>query len=145
MNLGEIRQGIADVLSDLPDVRVEALLPNSPDSLLGSNPLIVIQPGEPYVRYSEGSGRVNKNEVMFRIICLPLPGMGAERVQTVLDGFLSCGTSEARSIRSKLGENISANGTACAVSVQEAVIRTYRIGALDVTGAEVQVQVTARC
>ena len=72
-------------------------------------------------------------------------GMGAERVQTVLDGFLSCGTSEARSIRSKLGENISANGTACAVSVQEAVIRTYRIGALDVTGAEVQVQVTARC
>ena len=140
MNLGEIRQGIADVLSDLPDVRVEALLPNSPDSLLGSNPLIVIQPGEPYVRYSEGSGRVNKNEVMFRVICLPLPGMGAERVQTVLDEFLSCGTSEARSIRSKLGENIS-----CAVSVQEAVIRTYRIGALDVTGAEVQVQVTARC
>jgi len=145
VNLEDIRNGLQATLADLPDVRVEAFLPDNPESLLGANPLIVIQPDEPYVTYTEGSGRVNQNEIRFRLLCLPSPQMGAVRVQKVLDELLSCGTSEARSLRTKLGSDISANGTACAVSVLQASIRRFPIGPLEITGAEVQIMVKARC
>lgn len=143
MNLGEIRQAIADKLADIADVRPLALLPNTPQ--WGTQTMIVVQPDDPYVTYTEGAGRVNQNVVMFRLICLPLPGKGAERVQAELDELLSCGSTEPRSIRTVLGADVSAGGTACALSILSASIRTYRIGESDVTGAEVQVKVLARC
>lgn len=143
MNLGEIRQAIADKLSDIADVRPLAVLPNTPQ--WGTQTMIIVQADDPYVTYTEGSGRVNQNEIMFRLICLPLQSKGAERVQAELDELLSCGTAETRSIRTVLGADVSAGGTACALSILSASIRTYRFGEVEATGAEVSVKVLARC
>jgi hypothetical protein len=143
VNLAAIRQGIADKLSEIADVRVLAALPDQPQ--WGVQPMVIVLPDDPYVTYTEGSGRVNQNEVRIRLVVLPMPSAGAVRVQQQIDDLLSCGTTEPRSIRSKLGEDVSAGGTACALSVLSASVRVFPIAGQDVTGAEINLKIMARC
>lgn len=143
MNLQEIREGVAQVLSGISGVRV---LPSIPEALAASGvTALVVAPGEPYVSYSEGAGRVNMNEVRLRLVVIPPQQQGAERMMGEIDDLLSCGATMPRSIRTKLGSDISANGTACAVSTLEAAVRTITINDVSHVVAEVDIKILARC
>lgn len=142
MDLQAIRAGVAEVLSDIPDVRV---VPTIPEALAASGvTTLVVDAGDPYVSYSEGTGRVNKNTVNMRVVVVP-PQAEGRIVFSEIDALLSCGTGQLRSIRNVVGENISAAGTACATSVQAARVRTITINTQVFVVGEVDIEITARC
>lgn len=143
MNLRDIREGVAEVLSAIPGVRV---LSSIPEALAASGvTAIVVAPGDTYVTYAEGSGRVNQNEVRLRLVVVPPQQQGAERIMAEIDDLLSCGAAMHRSIRTTLGKDISAAGTACAVSTLQASIRTITINDISHVVAEVDLKILARC
>lgn len=143
MNLAEIRRGLADVLDRIDGCRVLASIP---EGLAASGvTALVVAPGEPYVTYSDGSGLVNRNDVRMRVVIVPPQQAGAARIMDELDALMSCGTSEPRSIRTLLGEHISANGTACAVSVLSAGVRNLDINDIQCVVGELDLKILARC
>lgn len=143
MNVLEIRQGIAEKVSEIPNVRALHSWPTSP-SQLGTQTLMVLLPDDPYVEFPEGSGRPSKMVVHLRLVALPLPGMGAERVQDELDELISFGSGETRSVLSKLREDISAGGAACAVWPLDVSVRSFPFGEVEAVGAEFRLRVIAR-
>lgn len=143
MNLADIRHGIAAVLDQIDGCRVFASIPEGL-AASGSTALIVA-PNEPYVTYSEGSGLVNRNEVGMRIVIVPAQQAGASRVLDEIDALLSCGTTEPRSIRTLLGNNISAGGTACSVSAISASVRQIDINDVSHLVGELDLKILARC
>lgn len=143
MNLGNIRRGLVEVLTGIDGITVLPEWPISPP--WGSNTVVVVLPDDPYVTYSEGAGRTNKNVVLMRLVCLPLPSKQAVRIQAELDDLLSCGPTEPRSLRTRLGTDLSVDGTACTVSVLSASIKTFQVGEVEAVGAEVSLKILARC
>lgn len=143
MNLGAIRRGIAEVLDRLDGCRVFASIP---DGIAASGvTALVVGPDEPYVAYAEGAGLVNRNEIRMRVVIIPPQQAGPQRILDEIDAFLSCGPDEPRSIRTVIGDNISAGGTACSVSALDGVIRTISINDLDCVVGEVSLRILARC
>jgi hypothetical protein len=143
MDLAAIRQGIADVLDNIPGCRVYATIP---EGLAASGTTaLVIAPSDPYVTYSEAAGLANRNEVRMRIVVVPAQQAGATRVLDEIDALLSCGTSQPRSVRTLLGDNISAGGTACSVSALTASIRTVDINDVSHVVGEIDLRILARC
>ena len=143
MDLAAIRHGIATVLDQIPGCRVFSSIP---EGLAASvTTALVIAPSDPYVLYSEGSGLVNRNEVSMRIVIVPPQQAGAGRVLDEIDALLSCGAEAPRSIRTLLGDHISAGGTACSVSARSASIRTVDINDVSHVVGEVDLKILARC
>lgn len=143
MNLRDIREGVAQVLSGISGVRI---LSSIPEALAASGvTALVIAPADPYVTYSEGAGRTNQNEIGLRLVVVPPQQQGAERIMAEIDDLLSCGAAMPRSIRTTLGKDISANGTACAVSTLSASVRTITINDVSHVVGEVDIKILARC
>lgn len=143
MNLAAIRQGIATVLDRIDGCRVFAAIP---DSLAASGvTALVIAPDDSYVTYSEAAGLTNRNDVRMRILIVPAQQAGSARVMDEIDALLSCGPTEPRSIRTLLGDNISADGTACSVSAQTAMVRTMTINDMECVVGEISLRILARC
>lgn len=143
MDLAAIRRGVAEVLDRIDGCRVFATIP---DGLAASGvTALVIGPDDSYVTYSEGAGLVNRNEIRMRIIVVPPQQAGPTRILDEIDALLSCGPQQPRSIRTTLGTDISANGTACSVSTLDAAIRTIDINDLTCVVAEVSIRILARC
>lgn len=143
MNLAAIRTGVATLLGDIPGCRVYASIP---EALTASGiTALVVAPGEPYVTYSEGVGRVNSNDVRLRVVVVPPQQAGAGRIMDELDALLGCGDDSPRSIRSTLGADISADGTACALTILEGSVRTITINEFVSVVGEVDLKITARC
>lgn len=143
MNVAGIRRGLAAVLDQIPGCRVVDGLPESLPA--SGQTYLVITPGQPYVTYSEGSGRVNQNEIRMTVVAVPPQQSGASRVLDELDALLSCGTAAPRSIRTLLGDFLSLEGTACSVSTQSASIRQMTINDMTSVVAEVELLIMARC
>lgn len=142
MNIADVRLGIADKLAEIDNVRALTVWPNSPQ--WGSQTMLVLLPDDPYVQYPEGTGRPSKVDLYLRLVALPLNSMLPERVQAELDELISVGSSELRSVRDKLAEDISAGGAACAVWVTDVSVRSFRVGENDAVGAEFKLHVIAR-
>lgn len=143
MNLADIRRGLAEALSGLSGCRV---IDGIPDSLPASSMThLVLSPGTPYVSYSEGSGRVNHNEIRMTVVVVPAQQAGPSRVLDELDELLSCGATQPRSIRTLLAGRLSLGGTACSVSTQTATIRQITVNELAAVVADVELLITARC
>lgn len=143
MNLSDIRRGLAAVLDEIPGCRV---LDGIPESLPASGRThLVLSPGSPYVSYSEGSGRVNSNEVRMTVVVIPPQQSGPSRVLEELDALLSCGALAPRSIRTLLGDRLSLEGAACSVSTLSADIRQIAINDMTSVVAEVELLIMARC
>lgn len=143
MNLQEIRQGIGLLLEDIEGCSVYDSIP---EALKASGvTALVIAPGDPYVQYTEGAGRINENEVRMRVVVVPPQQSGARNIMDEIDALLSCGTTEPRSIRSTLGASVSANGTACALSILQAQVRTITINDFANVVGEVDLKILARC
>ena len=143
MNLGAIRRGIANVLDQIDGCRVFAAIP---DTLTASGvTALVIAPDDSYVTYSEAAGLVSRNDVRMRVLIIPAQQAGSVRVMDEIDALLSCGTGEPRSIRTLLGDNISADGTACSVSAQTATVRTMSINDITCVVGELSLKILARC
>lgn len=143
MDLVAIRAGIGLVLAELDDVRVYDSIP---EALAASGATaLVVAAGEPYVTYSEAAGLVSKNEVRMRVVIVPPQQMGAGRILAEIDALLGCGSEAPRSIRTLLGSNISANGTACAVTAQTANVRTITINDFTNVVGELDLLIKARC
>lgn len=143
MNLQEIREGIGVLLDGIDgcsvyDSIVEGLSASGVTAL-------VVAPGDPYVQYSEAAGLTNKNEVRMRVVVIPPQQSGARNIMNEIDALLSCGTTEPRSIRTTLGASISANGTACALSILTAQVRTVTINDFTNVVGEVDLKIMARC
>lgn len=140
-DLGAIRRGLADTLAAAID-RVQ-VLSAWPDALaLGSSTCLLVLPADPYVVYARGIGFSGRHKVGMRVVILPLQARGPELIQAEIDELLSCG---ARSIREALAADLSAGGTACSVTVSSAGVREYQLGGQSLTGAEVMLDVEARC
>ncbi len=142
MNVKDIRQGIADLLSEIPNLKVSYTWPPSPQ--WGTQTWGTLLPDDPYVQFPEGSGRPSKLDLHLRLVCLPMPGMGATRVQDELDELVSFGTGETRSVLAKLRTDISAGGAACAVWPLDVSIRSYPVGEVEAVGAEFRLRIVAR-
>lgn len=142
MNVKDIRQGIAALLAEIPNVRASYTWPVSPQ--WGTQTWVALLPDEPYARFPEGSGRPSKVDLYLRVVCLPSPGKGAERVQDELDELVSFGTGETKSVLAKLRTDISAGGAACAVWPLDVSIRSYPVGEVEAVGAEFRLHVVAR-
>jgi len=143
VNLAAIRRGIASVLDQIDGCRVFATIP---DSLAASGvTALVIAPDDSYVTYSEGAGMANRNDVRMRVLIVPPQQAGSQRVMDEIDALLSCGPAEPRSIRTLLGDNISADGTACSVSAQSATVRTMTINDVACVVGELSLRILARC
>ena len=143
MNLREIREGVAGLLDEIEGCNVYASIP---EALAASGvTALVVAPGDPYVQYTEGSGRINENEIRMRVVVIPPQQSGARNIMDEIDDLLSCGTSEPRSIRSTLGASVSANGTACALSILQAQVRTITINEFANVVGEVELKIMARC
>lgn len=144
MDLGEIRQGVGQVIDGVDGLNV---YPSIPKALAASGvTAVVVAPGEPYVTYTEGAGRINQNEIRLRLIIVPPQASGAEAVQAELDELLSCGTGQARALRTVLGSDISAGGTACALSVLQASVRPMEVdGKFIGVSGEMDLLIKARC
>jgi hypothetical protein len=143
VNLAAIRRGVATVLSGIDGVRIFDAIP---EALAASGvTALVIAPGDTYVTYSEGAGLTNRNEVRLRVIVVPPQQAGAARIMAEIDELLSCGADMPRSIRTTLGGDISADGTACSVSTISADVRTITINEFSNVVGEVDLRIMARC
>ena len=143
MDLAEIRQGVATLLEQIDGCRVFVSIP---EALAASGiTALVVAAGEPYVVYTEGAGRVNQNDINLRVVVVPPQQSGARNILAEIDALLSCGADQLRSIRTTLGTDISASGTACALSTLQAQIRTISINDMTAVVGEVELLVKARC
>jgi hypothetical protein len=143
VNLSAIRRGIANVLDQIDGCRVFASIP---DSLAASGvTALIVAPDDGYVTYSEAAGLTSRNDVRMRILIIPAQQAGSVRVLDEIDALLSCGPAEPRSIRTLLGDNISADGTACSVSAQTATVRTMSINDMTHVVGELSLRILARC
>lgn len=145
MKLADIRTGLATVLRN--NITGVLVADQWPDAFASSaSTWLIVLPGDPYVTYFNPSrGMSSLDVVAMRVVVLPLQGAGPEQVQDEIDALLSCGSAAPRSIRTALASDLSALGTACSVVAQTAAVRTYQINGNEVTGAEVALQIQARC
>lgn len=144
MDLTAIRQGIADGLSELPEVRTFDVIPFPLP--VGQFDAVVIQYDSPSIEYSEVSGLVNQNWVHLLVTAV-VQSTDHRTAQNRLDQLLSCGADQPRSMRTKLASMTSAGGTACQVIVQTATVRQITIEGNDhpYWAADLSLKIMARC
>jgi hypothetical protein len=141
--LAEIRRGVAAVVDTVPGCRT---YPTVPEGLAASGvTAVVVAHGEPYVTYTQATRGVStQHEIRLRLVIIPPQASGAERILDEIDALLSCGVDADRSLRNALAADISADGTACAVSTVAARVRTITINDFAYVVGELELNATAR-
>lgn len=142
MDLKAIRTALADILNEIPGVRAYDKVPDV--ATLGQSETIIVQPDSPYVRYQPVNGMTNQNQVGIVLRIIPHQS-SARSAQDRVDELLSCGSDQPRSIRTKLGSNISAGGTACQVVPDYADEAVETIAGDQFWCMDFHIQVLARC
>ena len=143
MDITAIRQGIADTFATVPGVRVFDTIP---DGLpVGQFDAIVVQPDPgTYITYSAVNGLTNMNQV-FLLVTIIVQSTDWRTAQNRIDQLLSCGTDQPRSLRTALGGNLSAGGTACQVIPRSAAVTQLDIAGTQHWAADLSIEVQARC
>lgn len=144
MNVAQIRRGIAGVIDGaVSGCRTYDALPEALSA--SGHTAVVVAAGEPYVEYTQATRGVStRHTVNMRVVIIPPQQSGADRILDEIDALLSCGTDSPRSIRNAIAGDLSAEGTACAVKVLRARIRTITVNDFANVVGEVELEITAR-